>query len=112
LAQPNFAWLSPIIQTPETYYSTITKVEVLDFHRLNDLSKRFFETYFDSIQALPIEETVIKEAILLKQQQKMALGDAIIGATALVHQMELYTHNVQDFKNIRGLRLKDPISER
>jgi tRNA(fMet)-specific endonuclease VapC len=33
--------------------------------------------------------------------------DLIIGSTALVHDLTLVTHNVQDFVNIPGLRIVD-----
>jgi len=32
-------------------------------------------------------------------------------ATALVHDLDLYTHNVSDFAGIEGLRVVDPISQ-
>jgi hypothetical protein len=37
------------------------------------------------------------------------LGDALIAATALVHNLELVTHNVADFSWIAGLRVVDPM---
>lgn len=33
--------------------------------------------------------------------------DLLIAATALVHDLTLVTHNVQDFANISGLRIED-----
>ena len=36
--------------------------------------------------------------------------DLFIAATALVHDLTLVTHNVQDFANIRGLRVEDWLS--
>jgi predicted nucleic acid-binding protein len=40
----------------------------------------------------------------------MSLGDAIIGASALVHQDTLVTRNTADFRWIPGLRLLDPLA--
>jgi predicted nucleic acid-binding protein len=37
------------------------------------------------------------------------LGDSIIGATALFYDIELVTHNFDDFKSIKALRLHDPV---
>jgi toxin FitB len=39
----------------------------------------------------------------------MSLGDAIIAATALLHDLEIYTHNVADFTWISGLIVIDPL---
>ena len=46
---------------------------------------------------------MIDRAIVLKQMRKMALGDALIAATALVHRQPLLTKNVSDFDKIIGL---------
>jgi predicted nucleic acid-binding protein len=41
----------------------------------------------------------------------MGLGDALIAATALVHQCPLVTRNVDDFKHVVGLEIIDPFAE-
>jgi predicted nucleic acid-binding protein len=43
-------------------------------------------------------------AIGLRQQRKMSLGDALIAATALEHNLTLATHNEGDFSWVPGLR--------
>jgi predicted nucleic acid-binding protein len=39
----------------------------------------------------------------------MSLGDAIIVASALEHDYELWTANKEDFAHIDGLRLHNPL---
>ena len=39
----------------------------------------------------------------------MSLGDAIIASTALVNDLDLWTANTDDFKNIEGLKLHNPL---
>jgi predicted nucleic acid-binding protein len=41
----------------------------------------------------------------------MGLADAMIAATALVHQLPLVTHNTRDFQWIAELELIDPLAE-
>jgi predicted nucleic acid-binding protein len=41
----------------------------------------------------------------------MGLADAIIAATALVHQLPLVTRNVDDFKHVAGLEIVNPFAE-
>jgi predicted nucleic acid-binding protein len=53
---------------------------------------------------------VVTTAIMLRQERKMALGDAVIAATALTHNLPLVTRNTQDFKHVAGLRLLDPFA--
>jgi predicted nucleic acid-binding protein len=45
---------------------------------------------------------------LVRQQKKIKLGDAIIAATALVHNMALVTRNTSDFKSIDNLQVINP----
>jgi toxin FitB len=52
----------------------------------------------------------IEKAIEIRQNKKIELGDAIIAATAFVHNLELHTRNIDDFKNIAGLVVIDPMS--
>jgi predicted nucleic acid-binding protein len=58
---------------------------------------------------MPIDEAVIDWAIELRQQFKMKSNDSIIAATALLHGMDIYTRNVDDFKNITGLHVVNPV---
>ena len=57
---------------------------------------------------LPIDQSVVNKTVLIRQQKKIALGDAIIAATALIHNLTPVTRNVNDFKNIDGLKLLNP----
>ena len=40
----------------------------------------------------------------------MSLGDAIIAAAALVHDLPLATRNVRDFRWISDLRIVNPLA--
>lgn len=57
---------------------------------------------------LPINEAVIEKTITIRQTKKIALGDAIIAATALVYNLVVISRNTSDFKNIKGLQIIDP----
>ena len=46
---------------------------------------------------LSLSDTIIRQAARLRQQHRMGLGDAIVAATAMVHDLTLVTHNIQDF---------------
>jgi predicted nucleic acid-binding protein len=40
----------------------------------------------------------------------MKLGDALIAATALLHDLPLVTRNEEDFKHVAGLRVLNPFA--
>jgi predicted nucleic acid-binding protein len=54
---------------------------------------------------------VLKQAVALRQQRKMSLGDSIISATALLNDLTLITANTADFRWIENIKLLDPLLE-
>lgn len=110
-AKPEFVQLRDLIRIGDSFASAISLVEVLGFHKLSEVEREVLEAFFNELEALPINEAVLKRAVGLRQTKKMTLGDALVAATALVHDLELVTHNTQDFEWIESLRLFDPLAE-
>ena len=102
--------LREFIARHEPSVSAISMVETLGYHLLGDAEREFLEEFFAAAEVLPIEEAVIYEAIGLRQQHRMSLGDALIAATARVHGLTLVTRNIIDFQWIGGLQLLDPLA--
>ena len=92
--------------------SIITKIEFLGWQKFminNDLkskAKRFIER----ANIYQLDEDIVSQTIKNRQQFKIKTPDAIIGATAMVYDMEIVTNNFDDFKNlgisIREVKLK------
>ena len=108
-ALPKFAYLRPLIKNVGSHISAISTLEILGFHRLEEEDKVYFESVFYSLNILPITENTLNEAINLRQQRKLSVGDAIIAATTLFYDFDLYTRNLSDFDWIPNLRLVNPI---
>ncbi len=88
--------------------SVATKIEVLGF---NDVLEKLvaMEEFVNSATTLSLDELVTKHTINLRREyKKLKLGDAIIAATALVHNLIVISRNISDFKNITGLQVIDP----
>jgi toxin FitB len=104
-AHPSYAALRTFLESKEAELcvSAISKVETLGYPKLTFTEKRMLQSFFDTILVLPVSDEVIDKAIVLKQMRKIALGDALIAATALVHRQPLLTKNVSDFDKIIGL---------
>ncbi|NOQ35411.1 MAG: PIN domain-containing protein [Methylococcaceae bacterium] len=107
--QTEFNYLKPLVLETKNYVSHISKLEVLGFPRLLEIEKQYFENVFKILNNLPINDAVIDKAIELRQQFNMKSNDGIIAATALLHDMDVYTRNVDDFKNITGLKVINPV---
>lgn len=62
--------------------------------------------YYDIIQ---FDEKISEKSIELIERFKLShhlqIPDAIIGATAIIHQLELYTYNRKDFEFMPNIKL-------
>ena len=92
---------------PKACISAITYLEVLGYHKLNDIEKRLIEGMLDHIEILQISKSIIHLATLIRQEKSMSLGDAIIAATALKHDTEIVTANSKDFIHLNNIRIID-----
>ena len=73
--------------------------------------RALLETFFASAPILPLSQSVLEQAVVLRQQRKMTLGDALVAGTALTHGLTLATHNTSDFAWITELKLFDPLEQ-
>lgn len=71
--------------------SQITRMELLGFPGLPKLEEQRIQAFLQSCLVLPIDEAVEQRAIQLRRSGNCKLPDAIIAATAHVHQFTLLT---------------------
>ena len=71
--------------------SQITRMELLGYPSLPKEEERQIQGFLQSCHVLVIDETVEQCAIQLRRSGSCKLPDAIIAATALVHQLTLLT---------------------
>jgi toxin FitB len=88
--------------------SAISRVEVMGYRDMTKEERSILNRLFAEFEVIPITDPILDEAIRLKQQKKMSLGDSIIAGTAILHGGELATRNLKDFQNIPGLCVSDP----
>ena len=88
--------------------SAVTYIETLGWYRATSSQLNILQRFMDIATILPIDQPVIEITVLLRQQKKIGLGDAIIAATAIVHNKVLVTRNASDFKSINNLLVYNP----
>jgi predicted nucleic acid-binding protein len=87
--------------------SVVTKIELLGFNAPNEHYITLFNFINDAI-VLDLTGDVVDECIEIRKKKKIKLPDAIIAATALVHNLILISHNLSDFNTIGELQVIDP----
>lgn len=107
-AQLENAQLRELIAEYAPAVSALSYLEVLGYHLLKEEQRQYFEEFFQVAQVLPISQDVLNQAVILRQQKRMTLGDAIIAGTALVYGLTLITRNTDDFRWITQVRLWNP----
>jgi predicted nucleic acid-binding protein len=90
--------------------ASVIHIEVYGFTGLKPDEKAALDILFRRLTVHPLDTAVIERAIALRQENKMGLADAIIAATALVHDLPLATRNEEDFKHVAGLRVVNPFA--
>lgn len=87
----------------EPKISVINKIELLWF---TYTSQPIF-TFIEACLVFSLDDNVVDKTVELRKIHKIKLPDAIIAATAIIHQLTLITHNVSDFKRIKNLEVID-----
>ena len=89
--------------------SIVSYVEALGYHRLTADAEDYITDFFRGCSVLPLSGAVAQEAVSLRQRRRVGLGESIIAATAMVHNLALVTHNTEDLRWIAHLEPLDPL---
>ena len=93
--------------------SAITQAE-LYFGALDTAELHKIKTHLSLLTVLPVTNSISGRFIELMEtyclSHTLSLPDALIAATSLIHQHELYTLNQKDFRFITGISLYQPVT--
>jgi len=90
------------------YISSITYIEALGYPFQNQSDEKAVTKLCDIFERIFLTKEIEKQTISVRKSNKIKLPDAIIAATAMVHNLTLVTHNTDDFKNIQKLKILNP----
>ena len=90
------------LQGKHLFVSIITEMELLGFHGISETDKQFYRMVLDDCSLMELSQPVKERTILLKQQHKIRLPDAIIAATADYLSIPLLTFD-KGFSKLRGI---------
>ena len=108
--KPDVVQALAAIGTANVVVSAISAGEFM-FGALNKADLVKITKGLNAIKIIHVDETISDKGLELVQHyglsHTLAVPDAFIAATALVHDFPLYTLNRKDFRFIEGLRLYD-----
>lgn len=91
--------------------SVVTEAE-LYFGALNKRELQKIQRHLSLLQRFPLDLDVSRYFIHLMESyslsHQLSIPDALIAATAIVNDVQLFTHNVKDFQFIPDLNLYEP----
>jgi len=102
--------IEALATSADSAVASVTQIEIYGFTGLKPEEEAALNILFRRLTVHPLDAAVIERAIALRQEDRMGLADAIIAATALVHDLPLVTRNEEDFKHVTGLRVVNPFA--
>lgn len=94
-----------IDQTPTI--SVITEIEALSWVNPDITKEIIIREFIQDANILSLTPAVVDQCVKIRRSRKIKTPDAIIAATAVVHNLTLITSD-SDFNNIQGLQITDP----
>ena len=111
-AQADYAFLRrSIFEDENAAVSAVSLIEIFGYPDLDEEDNRIFQEMLSKVRILRLDNNIVVRAIGLRQQRRLGLGDAIIAATALEHNLTLITRNARDFRWIDNLDIHNPIPD-
>ena len=110
-ALKEFAYLRELFKEENVFVSEISLLEVLGYSSITKEQENYFNAVFSLVNKIPVSTEIIFEAIRLRKNDKLSVGDSIIAASAIGLNLTLLTNNVSDFKKVKSLQIKNPIKQ-
>lgn len=88
--------------------SVITEIELLCWKSATHEDLLLVQDFIDDALVFELERPIKLKAAEIRKSTTLKLPEAIIAATTCVFNLTLVTRNVQDFNNLRELKLVNP----
>jgi len=89
--------------------SILTKIEFLGWDKHTDENFEKCLRLIEIANVYSLDDDIANKAIELRRKKNIKIADAVIAATAIINNLVLATNNIEDFKDIKELRLSNPM---
>jgi predicted nucleic acid-binding protein len=107
--KPEYTYLLEFIAVKNPSVSAITYLEILECPELSLTDQYQFKDFFDAAHVIPISQKILEKAVELQHKKSTSTNDAIIMATALIHNLTLVTASLRDYDWLNSLKIINPI---
>ena len=107
LPQKTLSLIEPLFEN-KINFSVINKIELLSHRNAAPEETYNVQKLIDQSDVHPLNDSIADMSIEVRKKYSVKLADAIIAATAIVHQYVLVTRNVKDFEKIPELETYNP----
>ena len=80
------------------YISVISEIELLGFNAPNPETLQTLQHFIDGSFIIELTRSINAKTIEIRKSKKIKLPDAVIAATAIVHDLTLISQNDRDFR--------------
>lgn len=92
----------------EANISVITQIEILSYIPSNKAFEEKIALFVEESTIFGLSDIIIEQTINLRRLYRIKIGDAVIAATAIVHDFTVVTNNERDFNKVKGLKILNP----
>lgn len=100
--------LSEAVGSSWSGYSIITRIEVLGYKNFNKDEEMKLVRMLSCFHECEVTRAIVDKSIQLRKSGPIKIPDAIIAASAIIHDASLITRNESDFKEIMDLKVFNP----
>jgi predicted nucleic acid-binding protein len=97
-----------LLSEAEPVISIITHIELFSGNNIINEEYQQLQRFVNIAIIYPVNLPIAAETISIRKKYKIKLPDALIAATAIVHNFTLITRNIADFKKIDNLKIINP----
>lgn len=101
-------FIDKILQEGPPIISVITEIELLSWKVASEKDFEVLSGFISDSLVIELEKVIKQKTAEIRKTYRIKLPDAIIAATASVYDLTLITRNIEDFKNISGLKIINP----
>ena len=100
--------IDALILRSEPMICSISEIELLSWKNGSASDLNLLNVFLSKIYVYELMGQVKAEAAFIRRTSRLKLPDAIIAATAIVHNLTLVTRNSKDFELVPNLALLNP----